>query len=274
MSDSSVAPPRADHLPRHVAMIMDGNGRWAIDRGLTRLDGHKRGADVVRDITTFARELGISYVTLFSFSRQNWRRPAAEVAGVMQLLAEYCQRERDTLMENEIRLTTIGEMERLPSSCRATVEALVEETADNRKMTLTLAVNYGGREELVTAMKRLARDVKKKRLAVEQISEVDIAARLDTALLPDPDLLIRTSGEMRISNFLLWQLAYAELYFTEVRWPDFTRGDFSKALWAYARRERRFGATSQQLFRDIDDQDRFELGPLDRGAGGEERGPC
>ncbi len=226
-------------LPRHVAVIMDGNGRWAKDRGLPRLEGHKKGADVVRDITTYARELGIGYLTLYSFSVQNWTRPPAEVAGLMLLLEDYCRRERDTLMENGIRLGTIGDLSRLPASTRDAVTALERETAANSAMQLTLALDYGGREEILGAVRRLLDDVQSGR--ADTIDEAALAARLDTAGLPDPDLVIRTSGEQRVSNFLLWQLAYAELYFTEVRWPDFTRAHFRAALHDFAARERRYG---------------------------------
>ncbi len=214
---------------------------------MARLEGHRKGADVVREITTFSRELDIPYLTLYSFSVQNWQRPPEEVAGLMQLLEEYCVNERDTLMENAIRLNTIGEMSRLPQSTQDALCELIEATGDNRSMTLTLAIDYGGREEIVAAVRRLAHDVKTRRLAPDKIDETAIETRLDTALLPDPDLLIRTSGEMRISNFLLWQVAYAELYFTDVCWPDFTREEFSAALRDFAGRERRFGATGGQL---------------------------
>jgi len=239
--------PDKEHRPRHVAIIMDGNGRWASERGLSRLDGHRKGADVVRDITTYARELEISYLTLYSFSVQNWRRPPNEVAGLMELLLEYCHKERDTLMENEICLATIGDLSRLPDLTREALTALIEETADNRKMTLTLAIDYGGREEIVAAVRRLAHDVRQKRVHPDKIDETAIETRLDTALLPDPDLVIRTSGEKRVSNFLLWQIAYAEFVFTDVRWPDFDREHFAKALSEYSGRERRYGATGAQF---------------------------
>ena len=233
--------------PEHVAIIMDGNGRWAQERGERRLEGHRRGADVVRDITTCARELGIRYLTLYSFSRQNWRRPASEVAGLMTLLEDYCRCERDLLMRNEIRLVTIGDLNRLPNSTRRALENLAEETRNNAMMTMCLALDYGGREEIVGAVRRLAIDVQAQRLAPGAIDEAMIAARLDTAAMPDPDLLIRTSGERRVSNFLLWQLAYAELYFTKVRWPDFGRSHFAQALDDFAQRQRRFGATGDDV---------------------------
>jgi undecaprenyl diphosphate synthase len=243
---SVVTLPELARRPRHVAVIMDGNGRWATDRGLPRLEGHRRGADVVRDITTYARELEIRYLTLYSFSVQNWRRPHEEVSGLMLLLEDYCKKERPTLMKNAIRLATIGSLERLPASTRNAVQALMRETENNRAMTLTLALDYGGREEIVRAVQKLAKDVQDRRLTADAIDEEEIQARLDTAALPDPDLVIRTSGEERVSNFLLWQIAYAELYFTSVRWPDFGRDDFAQALAEYARRDRRFGGVTAQ----------------------------
>ncbi len=256
-------PPKAQR-PTHIAIIMDGNGRWAKGRDQPRLEGHRRGADVVRAITTYARELDIAYLTLYSFSVQNWRRPPIEVAGLMQLLEDYCRSERDTLMKNEIRLSTIGDLSRLPASTREAVTALCEETAGNRRMTLTLALDYGGREELVAAVRRLVLDVKAKRISPETIDEAALEARLDTALMPDPDLVIRTSGEKRLPNFLLWQSAYAELYFTDVRWPDFGRADLAAALWEFAARERRFGALGEPLVTEVVESD-YELGELPTG---------
>jgi undecaprenyl diphosphate synthase len=225
---------------------MDGNGRWAVDRCLPRIEGHRRGAEVVRDITTFARELDIPYLTLYSFSVQNWNRPAEEITGLMALLRDYCLHERAVLVENDIRLNTIGGLTRLPKATRDAVSALVDETAGNRSMTLTLALDYGGREEIVEAVRRLVNDVKAKRLAPEALDEAAISARLDTALLPDPDLVIRTSGELRVSNFMLWQIAYAEMYFTKVRWPDFTRQELLTAIADFSRRERRFGSLADE----------------------------
>ena len=256
-----VLPERA-RRPRHVAIIMDGNGRWATERGLPRLEGHRKGADVVRDITTFCRELEIPYLTLYSFSAQNWSRPPEEVTGLMALLRDYCLRERDLLMKKDIRLSTIGNLTRLPPPTRDAITALIEETAGNRAMTLTLALDYGGREEIVEAVRRLAHDIKSKRLAPDAIDEVALAARLDTALLPDPDLVIRTSGETRLSNFLLWQIAYAELYFTAVRWPDFTRQDLLAALADFGGRERRFGGLAGTLGGVATGSDGFVLGDL------------
>ncbi len=233
--------PERSRRPRHVAIIMDGNGRWAKERGLDRLEGHRRGARVVRDITTFARELGIAHLTLYSFSRQNWRRPAAEVVGLMALLEDYCEKERATLMENGIRLVTIGAVARLPDSTRAALLNLSNQTAKNNEMTLCLAVDYGGREELVAAVQRIAQAAQDQQIQAGDIDEAVVQAHLHTAGMPDPDLLIRTSGEQRISNFLLWQLAYAEMHFTPARWPEFQRDHFATALQDFAQRERRFG---------------------------------
>ncbi len=267
MSTLALLPERLAR-PRHVAIIMDGNGRWAKDRGLPRLEGHRQGAKVVRDITTFARELEIPYLTLYSFSVQNWSRPPQEVAGLMWLLEDYCRRERDTLMKNDIRLLTIGGLARLPAATRNAVEQLMEETAENRSMTLTLALDYGGREEIVAAVRRLASLVRAEQLSPEAIDEATIGAQLDTAPMPDPDLVVRTSGERRISNFLLWQLAYAELYFTEVRWPDFGREHFIAALKDYARRERRFGAVGSSDVGAGDVVERVSaLSGVDEGSG-------
>ncbi|MBI5508276.1 MAG: di-trans,poly-cis-decaprenylcistransferase [Deltaproteobacteria bacterium] len=256
---------------------MDGNGRWAKERGLDRLEGHRKGADVVRDITTFARELEIPCLTLYSFSVQNWRRPATEVAGLMALLEDYCKSEHKTLMDNDIKLNTIGQTSRLPPSTKDALTALIEATADNRSMTLTLAIDYGGREEIVAAVRRLAHDVKNKRVLPDKIDETAIETRLDTALVPDPDLLIRTSGEQRLSNFLLWQLAYAELYFTKVRWPDFGREDLAAALCDFAGRERRFGKTGEQLKGAVLDAEEFVMGELpdsDKLTSAKGSGPC
>jgi undecaprenyl diphosphate synthase len=238
--------PDKRRRPKHVAVIMDGNGRWAADRGLPRLEGHRRGADVVREITTYARELEIEYLTLYSFSAQNWRRPPLEVAGLMTLLHDYCVSELPTLMKNGIRLSIIGDLGRFPPRTRTAVQDTMDATHRNRHMTLTLALDYGGREELVKAARLLAADVKAGRIAPDAIDEKLLASRLDTSDMPDPDLVIRTSGEKRVSNFLLWQLAYSELHFTDVRWPDFSREDFARALVEYAGRDRRFGAVTSE----------------------------
>lgn len=270
---TNTAPVQVPEIyPEHVAIIMDGNGRWAQDRGQKRLEGHRQGAQVVRDITTCARELGISYLTLYSFSRQNWRRPPDEVAGLMALLEDFCQKERDTLMRNEIKLTTIGDTRRLPSATQDALLGLAEATRDNSMMTLCLAVDYGGREEIVTAVRRLAALVADDKLSAEAIDEQAISQHLDTARMPDPDLLIRTSGEKRVSNFLLWQLAYSELHFSAVRWPDFNRQHFIAALDDFSRRQRRFGSTQVMRPRGpiTDFHEGFDISALPDGHSAEE----
>jgi undecaprenyl diphosphate synthase len=219
----------------------------------------------VRDITTFARELQVQHLTLYSFSRQNWSRSAEEVAGLMMLLEQYCIAEVDTFMKNNLRLQTIGQTMRLPPSTQKALYELVELTKNNTGMILSLALDYGGREEIVHAAQALAYDIQAKRLAPEHVNEASFAQRLYTHTMPDPDLLIRTSGEMRISNFLLWQLAYAELYFCRVRWPDFTRGHFTLALQEYAKRKRRFGGVpSSHTEVTFDDSTHENVAPLSR----------
>jgi undecaprenyl diphosphate synthase len=234
-------------VPKHVAMIMDGNGRWAEERGLDRIEGHKAGAKVVRDVTTYCREIGVRYLTLYAFSSENWGRPEREVGGLMQLLGEYLNEERPTLLKNQIELRTIGATERLPLLVRTLLGAVSEATKGLPGMRLTLALSYGSRDEIVRAAKKLAEDVKSGKMRAADIDENAINARLDTADMPDPDLLVRTSGEKRISNFLLWQLAYTELFITDVPWPDFTRAHVDEAFASYANRQRRFGLTGAQL---------------------------
>ncbi len=264
--------PEPSARPKHIAIIMDGNGRWAHAQGKDRLEGHRQGAQVVRDITTFCREIGVQQLTLYSFSVQNWTRPPDEVAGLMQLLEDYCAKERETLQENSIRLTTIGDLSALPESTRQALQQLIEDTGDNTEMTLTLAINYGGREEIVHAVRSIANDVKEKRLAPSAIDAGSIGSRLYTSLMSDPDLVIRTSGEIRISNFLLWQSAYSEYHFTKTPWPEFTREDLCTAMQDFAGRERRFGATSEQLKVESDEPG-YVLGDISN-LPEEEEGPC
>lgn len=248
MTNSQISDvPAPAQRPAHVAIIMDGNGRWAADRGLPRLDGHRRGATVVREITTYCRELGIGYLTLFSFSTENWRRPVLEVSGLMQLLEEFCGEEYPQLVTHGIRLRAIGNLGRLPSSTQTALRLVCDKTAHHTNMTLTLAIDYGGREEITKAIRGVVHDVQSGVLSLSALDEATVSAYLDTRDIPDPDLMIRTSGELRLSNFLLWQMAYSELYFTDVRWPDFTRQHFARALQEYARRQRRFGATGEQI---------------------------
>jgi undecaprenyl diphosphate synthase len=236
-------------LPRHVGIIMDGNGRWAEQRGLPRLEGHRRGSDSVREVTRAARKLGLPALTLYAFSAQNWDRPADEVSGLMDLLRDYLQRERPEIMENGIRLHAIGELDRLPSRVRDPLEELRRDSARNSDMVLTLALSYGGREEIIAMAKRIAADARAGSLRLDSVSVEAVEARLWTDGLPPLELVVRTSGEFRVSNFLLWQLAYAEIHFTETLWPDFGEEALLVAIDDFQRRERRFGKTSQQIRR-------------------------
>ena len=233
-------------LPRHVAVIMDGNGRWAERRGLSRLEGHKRGKDSVRAVVETSRRLGIPYLSLFAFSTENWQRPRREVSGLMRLLRHYLRTELGRLMKNEVRLVAIGDLDRLPEVVRRDLEETIEATRGNERLTVGFCVSYGGREDIVQAARQLACEVQAGRLRPEDIDAAVFARRLGTSAFPDPDLLIRTSGEMRISNFFLWQMAYAEIYVTDILWPDFGEREFLTALAHYQRRERRFGRTSEQ----------------------------
>lgn len=234
-------------LPRHVAIIMDGNGRWAQRRGLPRVEGHRRGARSVKEVVRAAREVGLRALTLYAFSSQNWHRPADEIATLMQLLREYVIDERAEIMDNGIRLVAIGEVERLPDFVREPLEALIRDSAGNRAMTLCLALSYGGRESIISTARALCEQAASGALKPEDLTEDRFSAALQTGGLPQLDLLIRTSGEERLSNFLLWEAAYAELYFTDIYWPDFGRDELLKALDSYNRRERRFGRTREQL---------------------------
>lgn len=238
---------RARPLPRHVGIIMDGNGRWAEHRGRPRIEGHREGSVSVREVTRSARRIGLEALTLYAFSSQNWARPADEVAGLMDLLREYLVKERDEILDNGIRLNAIGELDKLPKYVRGPLDALREESAGNRDMTLTLALSYGGREELVAMARRVAELARVGDLEPAAVSEALVDATLWTAGLPPVDLVIRTSGERRLSNFLLWQCAYAELHFSDVLWPDFRAQALADAIGAYQGRERRFGQTSAQV---------------------------
>jgi undecaprenyl diphosphate synthase len=246
----AAAPPDISPLPAHVGIIMDGNGRWAEKRGLPRVEGHRRGADSVRDVVRASRAIGLKALTLYAFSSQNWARPPAEVARLMELLKEYIEGERTEIMENGIRLLAVGEVTRLPSFVRGPLDGLIADSASHTGMTLCLALSYGGREALVEATRSLAARVEAGTLQASAIGADTVKAAMSTRSLPDVDLVIRTSGEKRISNFLLWEAAYAELWFTDVLWPDFTRKDLYDALGAYAQRERRFGLSGEQLRSD------------------------
>ena len=233
-------------LPRHVAVIMDGNGRWAKLRGLHRVEGHRMGIRAVRAVVECARELGIPYLTLYAFSVENWGRPEVEVSTLMMLLKEFLLEELPELARHRIRLNVIGEVSRLPAFVREVLERTISATAANSEMTLTLALSYAGRDEIARASRKLAAEAAAGKISPGDVSETEFALRLDTAGMPDPDLVIRTSGERRISNFLLWQAAYAEFVFTDVLWPDFGKPEFLQALDEYSRRQRRFGLTSDQ----------------------------
>jgi undecaprenyl diphosphate synthase len=228
--------------PRHVAIVMDGNGRWAKARGLPRTAGHRKGIEAVRATVQSAKELGISYLTLFGFSSENWKRPTEEVSDLMGLLRFYLRNEVSELKKNGVRLRVIGDRNRLSADIVDLIEHAEKVTAENSDLNLTVALSYGGRQEIVAAAQKLAEEAASGRLNPEEIDEQAFAARLFTTELPDPDLLIRTSGEQRISNFLLWQIAYAELVFLDVLWPDFSRHDLEEAIKAFHGRERRFGA--------------------------------
>ena len=237
----------SDKLPKHVAIIMDGNGRWAKGRGLRRVSGHKNGVKAVRDSVEGAAEIGVKYLTLYAFSTENWNRPKTEVDALMKLLISTLKKELKTLMDNNIRLQAIGELENLPKSGQRELQEVIDATKDNKHMQLNLALSYGSRTEMVQATKRIAQAVLDKKLSIEDINHDSFAQHLYTADMPDPELLIRTSGERRISNYLLWQIAYAELYFTPVLWPDFRRENLFEAIYDFQNRERRFGKTSEQL---------------------------
>lgn len=236
-----------ERLPVHLAIIMDGNGRWAQQRMLKRIVGHQRGAETVNMVVEHAWRLGIQYLTLFAFSSENWSRPAIEVRALMALLKKYIRKETARMMRKNIRYNVIGNRCDLPVDVNETLDEAIKQTSVNTGMTLTLALSYGGRQELSMAARRLACDVRDGKITPDDISVESFGTYLDTGGLPDPDFLIRTSGEMRISNFLLWQLAYTELYFTETNWPDFTINEFNKALIDFQSRERRFGKTSDQI---------------------------
>ncbi|HEU4607786.1 MAG TPA: isoprenyl transferase [Chitinophagaceae bacterium] len=237
-------------LPRHIAIIMDGNGRWAQEKGQDRLYGHFHGVESVRNIVEGCAELGVGYLTLYAFSTENWDRPEKEVTGLMELLVETIRKETETLNRNNIKLHVIGDMSMLPDEAKRALNESLQITSVNTGLNLVMALSYSSRWELVNAVKGIAADVKAGKVSVEEINQDTLQSYLATSAFPDPELMIRTSGEYRISNFLLYQLAYAELYFTGVRWPDFRKENLYEAILDFQNRERRFGKTSQQLSQD------------------------
>ncbi len=245
MVSSDLVDP--ERLPRHVAIIMDGNGRWAQGKKKPRLFGHKAGADSVRDIVAASREIGIEVLTLYAFSSENWKRPSQEVSGLMSILKRYLEAELPRMQKNDIRLVSIGDRSKLPSQVKESLEDTIAATSGNSKLILNLALSYGGRDEIVRAVRTLAGQCLAGKRSVESITDTVISNHLDTAGLPDPDLLIRTGGEARLSNFLLWQLSYAEIVFTDIMWPDFRKNVFLQSLAEYQSRERRFGRTGEQV---------------------------
>jgi len=234
--------PDFPDIPRHIAVIMDGNGRWAKERGLPRREGHRAGAESVREITDTCIDLGVEYLTLYAFSSENWNRPQAEIKALMELLDRFLSEKAKDLKKQNIRLLAIGQLDRLPAKTRKLLERLAAETAHHTALTLVLALSYGSREEIVGAARALAADAAAGKLRPEEIDCTVFASRLQTAGIPDPDLLVRTSGEMRVSNFLLWQISYAEIVIVKKFWPDFRRNDLIEAVNEYQRRHRRFGA--------------------------------
>jgi undecaprenyl diphosphate synthase len=234
-------------LPQHIAVIMDGNGRWAKQQGKLRVFGHSNGVKSVREISEACAELGVKHLTLYAFSTENWNRPQEEVGALMALLLKTVRLELKTLMKNDIRLRAIGDLASLPKATAKELNDAIEKTAANKRMDLILALSYSGRNEITSAVRNIASEVKAGKLNAEDINEATISNHLYTANIPDPELLIRTSGEMRVSNFLLWQLAYAELYFTDLYWPDFNKEELYKAILDFQQRERRFGKTGEQI---------------------------
>ncbi len=237
-----------DKLPKHVAIIMDGNGRWAKQKGAERIFGHENGVKSVRETVEAAAEIGVEYLTLYAFSTENWNRPKEEVDALMELLVHTISAETPTLNKNNIRLQAIGDLKSLPGNCHSELQEAIEKTKNNSRTTLILALSYSSRWEITNAVKQIAEKVENKTLKASEITEETINQHLCTSDFPEPELMIRTSGEYRISNFLLWQLAYAELYFTEKLWPDFNKEEFYKAIISFQNRERRFGKISEQLY--------------------------
>lgn len=244
---ANIAQIDKERLPQHVAIIMDGNGRWAKKRGLQRVLGHRSGVQAVRRVTEVAAELGVKYLTLYAFSTENWNRPKEEVDALMNLFVDTIEKETPSLKKNNVCLHAIGDMQRLPQEARVRFEHCIAETSSNTGLNLVIALSYSARWELTEAVRKAVEAAINGEVKAEEVNEAYVSDLLTTAGMPDPDLLIRTSGELRISNFLLWQLAYAELYFTDVEWPDFGREEFYEAIYAYQQRERRYGKTGDQV---------------------------
>ncbi|HYG01245.1 MAG TPA: isoprenyl transferase [Chryseosolibacter sp.] len=236
-----------NNLPKHIAIIMDGNGRWAKKKGAMRIFGHRNAVQAVRDATEGCAELGIKYLTLYAFSTENWNRPKDEVDGLMELLVYTLKQEIKTLQENQVKLKIIGDKSHLPIDCQKNLDWAIDQTKQNSGLTLMLALSYSGRWEMIEAVKKIANDIAAGKLQPADINEKTFENFLETSGIPDPELLVRTSGEMRISNFLLWQIAYTELFITPTLWPDFRKENLYEAIWSYQQRERRFGKTSEQL---------------------------
>lgn len=230
-----------EKLPKHVAFIMDGNGRWATKKFLPRLAGHKAGVEQLRDVIKYSSDIGIEYVTFYAFSTENWKRPKSEVDGLMNLLVSFLKKEIDALHKNKVKIVILGDINELPDKARNEVLSAIEKTKDNSGLTCSIALNYGGRDEILRAVANIASEVSKGFIGLEDINSTLFESKLYTSGIPDPDLMIRTSGELRLSNYLLWQLAYAEFYFTDTFWPDFDRVEYIKALKEYQNRQRRYG---------------------------------
>ena len=235
------------NIPSHIAIIMDGNGRWARKRGLPRVAGHKMGVETVRDIVQGCSELGVKYLTLYTFSTENWKRPDEEVTTLMRLIVKSLKNETDDLCANDVKLTTIGDLSSLPKIVQQELKQATVKTSGNNKLILNLALSYSGRWELINVIKNISKQVQENKISIDDIDEKTVAANLQTKGLPDPDLLIRSGGEFRISNFFLWQLAYSELFISEVLWPDFKAKNLFEAVASYQSRERRFGQVSEQI---------------------------
>lgn len=241
----------SEKLPKHVAIIMDGNGRWAKKKVLNRIRGHEEGAESVRDIVRTSRKIGIAWLTLYAFSEENWKRPKHEIQALMTLLKRFLKSELDEMMENDIRFHTIGKTTKLPRDVQKALKKTVEETSQNSAMVLTLALSYGGRQEILDTIQKIAKRIELGDMTSEDITEQLISNFLYTAGMPDPDLLIRTSGEYRVSNFLLWQIAYTEIHITPTLWPDFRKDEYLRTIEEYQRRERRYGTTGDQLAKEV-----------------------